>query len=278
MSSTATATHPVMPASEPMVTVDSKPVTLRRSITAEWIKFRTLRSTLAVLAVAVVGLVVIALIVAFNTRHLTAKIQPDDAVPSSTLQGYYLGQLLIGALGVLFVTGEYSTGMIRSTFAAVPKRLPVLWAKLIVFAAITTTAMVATCLIAFVTAQGLLSHYRTGYSLGDAGVLRIVIGTGLYLTLVGIIGAMLGWIVRSTPGSLIAYIALILVLPGIFANVLGGWGKHVAEFMPSEAGGAFIRSISEPPTLSPWTGLGVLILWVLAGVAIAAVQLRRRDA
>ena len=58
-------------------------------------------------------------------------------MPSATLQGYYLGQLLIGALGVLFVTGEYSTGMIRSTFAAVPKRLPVLWAKLVVFVAVT---------------------------------------------------------------------------------------------------------------------------------------------
>jgi len=275
--SAATLTPPAQPGQSTTAVV-SHPVTLRRAVTAEWLKFRTLRSTLAVLAASIVGIIVIALIVAFNTRHLSAKIQPEDLVPSATMQGYYLGQLLIGALGVLFVTGEYSTGMIRSTFAAVPKRLPVLWAKLAVFVVITAVSMIATCLVAFLAAQALLSHYRTGYSLGDAGVLRIVIGTGVYLTLVGVIGAMLGWIVRSTPGTLVAYIALILVLPGIFGNVLGSWGKHVAEFMPSEAGGSFIRSFTEPPSLSPWTGLAVMVLWAVLGVAVAAFEIRRRDA
>ena len=109
-------------------------------------------------------------------------------------------------------------------------------------------------------------------------MLRVVLGTGVYLTLVGLIGASMGWIVRSTPGSLVAYIALILVLPGIFGNVLGSWGKHVAEFMPSEAGGSFIRSFTEPPSLHPWTGLAVMALWTVLGILIAAIQLRRRDA
>ena len=258
--------------------VDSEPVNLRRTINAEWIKFRTLRSTLGVLAAAVVGMLVVAMLVAYNTRHIGANIQPDDIVPSSTLQGYYLGQLLIGALGVLFVSGEYSTGMIRSTLAAVPKRLPVLWAKLIVFVAVTATSMVAISLIAFLSAQGLISHYRTGYSLGDPGALRVVIGTGVYLTLIGVIGAMIGWIVRSTPGSLVAYIALILVVPVIFANVLGTWGKNIAQYLPSMAGGSFIRSLTESPSLSPWTGLGVLAAWAVAAIALAAFVLRRRDA
>ena len=258
--------------------VDSEPVSLRRTIKAEWIKFRTLRSTLGVLAAAVVGMIVVALLVAYNTRHIGANIQPDDVVPSSTLQGYYLGQLLIGALGVLFVSGEYSTGMIRSTLAAVPKRLPVLWAKLIVFIAVTATSMITISLIAFVSAQGLISNYRTGYSLGDPGALRVVIGTGVYLTFVGVIGAMIGWIVRSTPGSLVAYIALILVVPVIFGNVLGTWGKNIAQYLPSMAGGSFIRSLTESPSLSPWTGLGVFFIWVVAAIAIAAFVLRRRDA
>jgi ABC-2 type transport system permease protein len=258
--------------------VDSQPVNLRRTINAEWIKFRTLRSTLGVLAAAVVGMIVVALLVAYNTRHIGANIQPDDIVPSSTLQGYYLGQLLIGALGVLFVSGEYSTGMIRSTLAAVPKRLPVLWAKLIVFVAITAASMIAISLIAFVSAQGLISHYRTGYSLGDPGALRVVIGTGVYLTFIGVIGAMIGWIVRSTPGALVAYIALILVVPVIFGNVLGTWGKNIAQYLPSMAGGSFIRSLTESPSLSPWTGLGVFFVWVVAAIAIAALVLRRRDA
>jgi ABC-2 type transport system permease protein len=258
--------------------VDSEPVNLRRTINAEWIKFRTLRSTLGVLGAAVLGMFVVAMLVAYNTRHIGPNIQPDDVVASSTLQGYYLGQLLIGALGVLFVSGEYSTGMIRSTLAAVPKRLPVLWAKLIVFVAVTATSMIVISLIAFLSAQGLISHYRTGFSLGDPGVLRVVIGTGVYLTLIGVIGAMIGWIVRSTPGALVAYIALILVIPVIFGNVLGTWGKNIAQYLPSMAGGSFIRSLGEPPNLSPWTGLGVFVLWVVAAIIVAAIVLRRRDA
>ena len=237
-----------------------------------------LRSTLGVLAAAVLGMPVIALIVAFNTRRLTPRLQFDDILPSSTLQGYYLGQLLIGALGVLFVTGEYSTGMIRSTLAAVPKRLPVLWAKLAVFMSVSAVSMVVISVVSFTAAQGLLSRYRTGYSLGDPGVLRVVIGTGIYLTMLGALGAVIGWIVRATPGSLVAYIALVLVLPAIFGNVLGNWGKHVAQYLPSEAGGSFIRSFREPPSLTPWIGLLVLCLWLVAGVAVAAVELRRRDA
>ena len=254
------------------------PVTFGRVLNSEWIKFRSLRSTVAVLGAAVLGMVVIGLLVAYNTRHLTANIQADDAVPSSPLQGYYLGQLLIGALGVLFVTGEYSTGMVRSTMVAVPRRLPVLFAKLVVFVVVTAVAMIAISVVAFVSAQGLISHYRTGYSLSQSGVLRVVLGTGVYLALVGLIGAALGWIVRSTPGALVAYIATILVLPVIFGNVLGTWGKDIAEYMPSEAGRSFVSSLREPHMLSPWTGLLVLMLWVVLGTVVAAVQLTRRDA
>ncbi len=258
--------------------VASEPYSLATAVASEWIKFRTLRSTLAVLGGAVIGMFGIALIVAYNTRHITRNIQADDHVASSTMQGYYLGQLLIGALGVLFVTGEYSTGMIRSTLAAIPTRIPVLWAKLIVFVAVTAVSMISICLVAFISAQAVISHSRVGYSLGDHGVLQVVIGTGVYLTLIGVIGAMLGWIVRSTPGALVAYIAVILVLPILFGSVLGTWGKDIAKFMPTEAGGSFVRSIREPDTLAPWTGLGVLAAWAVLGVIVAMVELRRRDA
>jgi ABC-2 type transport system permease protein len=180
-------------------------------------------------------------------------------------------------LGVLFVTGEYSTGMIRSTMVAVPRRLPVLWAKLLVFLTVTAVSMIVASLVAFLAAQALLSRYRPGFSLGGPGVLRVVLGTGIYLTLVGLIGMALGWIVRSTPGALVAYIATVLVLPAIFANVLGSWGKDVAQFLPSQAGASFSTSLHEPPALAPWTGLGVMALWVVGGFLVAAVALRRRD-
>ena len=237
------------------------PVTLPRVVAAEWLKFRTLRSTLAVLAAAMVGMVAIALVVALNTRRVTAGLDANDLTPSATLQGYYLGQLLIGALGVLFVSGEYSTGMIRSTLVAVPRRLPVLLGKLVVFVAVVLVAMGVACFVAFLASQALLAHYRPGYSLGDPGVLRVVAGTAVYLTLVGVIGAAWAWIVRSTPGALVAYFATIVVVPVLFASVLGSWGRRVAEFLPSQAGAAFSTSVGEPPSLSPWAGLGVMVLW-----------------
>jgi ABC-2 type transport system permease protein len=255
----------------------ARPVTFRRVVASEWLKFWTLRSTRAVLAAAVLGMIAIALIVAANTRHLTPRVQAEDLVPSATLQGYYLGQLLIGALGVLFVTGEYSTGMIRSTMAAVPRRLPVLLAKLAVFLVVTATSMIIVSVVAFLAAQAVLARDRPGYSLSEPGVLRVVIGTGVYLTLVGLIGMALGWIVRSTPGALVAYIATILVLPALFGNVLGSWGKHIAEYLPSQAGASFSTSIHEPPSLAPWPGLATMAAWVVLGLVIAAVELRRRD-
>jgi ABC-2 type transport system permease protein len=258
--------------------VESQPVTTRRVIISEWIKFKTLRSTWSVLGVAVLGMVVFGLLVAYNTRHLTSNLQPNDIAPSATLQGMYLGQLLLGALGVLFVSGEYSTGMIRSTLAAVPKRVPVLWAKLVVFVAITATAMIVISFVAFLSAQGLLSHYRPGYSLGDPGVLRVVVGTGVYLTLVGVIGAVLGWIVRSTPGALVAYVGVVLVLPVLFGDALGNWGKNVGKFLPSSAGMRFAESIPDGYSVTPWWGLVVLVGWVLLGLAVAIALLRRRDA
>ncbi|WP_375494042.1 ABC transporter permease [uncultured Jatrophihabitans sp.] len=253
-------------------------VSFAGAVSAEWIKFRTLRSTLAVLGAAMLGMLVIGVIVGFNTRHLTRNLQPDDVVQSSTLQGYYLAQLLIGALGVLFVSGEYGSGMIRSSFAAVPRRLPVLWAKIIVFVVVTFPAMLLMCFVTFLAAQGVISSARPGFSLGDPGVLRVVVGTAGYLTLIGVLGGMLGWIVRNTPGALVAYFATVLVLPVIFGNVLGTWGKDIAQFMPSNAGSSFAASLPESPSLSPTIGLIVLLAWVAVAVAIAAAQLSRRDA
>ena len=248
---------------------------MRRVIGSEWIKFRTLRSTLVVLAAAMLAMVAIALIIGYNTRDLAGIPDPEDRVPSATLQGYYLGQLLIGSLGVLFVTGEYSTGMIRSTFAAVPRRLPVLWAKLVVFVMVTMTA---TSLVAFVAAQSVISSSRPAFSLSDPGVLRVVIGTAVYLTLLGVIAAALGWIMRSTPGALVAYVATILVIPVLFSTVLGSWGKDVAKYLPTQAGASFSTTLGQFIGLGPWTGLAVLVAWAVGAFAVAATLLRRRDA
>ena len=223
-------------------------------------------------------MVLVAMIVGWNTRTISAALDPEDIVSSAVLQGYYLGQLLIGALGVLFVSGEYSTGMIRSTMSAVPRRTPVLIAKTIVFLTVTAVTIIPACVIAFVSGQAIISHTRTGYSLGDPGVLRLVLVTGFYLVCIGLVGgASNGWLVRNTPGALVSYFALVLVLPGIFGNVLGNWGKDIAQYFPSEAGRSFVSSLQLPYTLTTWTGFTVLIAWVVIGLAASEFSLRQRD-
>jgi len=257
--------------------VHSEPVTLTRAVNSEWIKFRTLRSSWAILGAGILAMLFFAAIVGLEVRHLKPDLQPADISPSGTLQGYYLVQLLIGALGVIFVSGEYGTGMIRSTMTAVPKRVPVLWAKLLVFVAIIAISMILVSFAAFFVGQAVISSTRPAFSLGSPGALRVVVGTGLYLTLLGTIGAGLGWIVRNTAGSLVSFVTLALVLPVLFGDALGHWGKHVGEFFPTAAGAAFSNSVPEQPSLSPWVGLSVMAAWAVITLVVGYWALRRRD-
>jgi ABC-2 type transport system permease protein len=253
------------------------PVTQTGVIASEWLKFRSLRSTLLVLAAAVVGMIVFAAIIAYNTRNPVGQ-DPEDLVASGPLQGYYLGQLLMGALGVLVVSSEYSSGMIRATLAAVPKRLPVLVGKTVVFTVVVGVSMTVASVAAFFVAQAVLSGYRPTATLADGSTLRVIIGTGIYLTLIGLVGSALAWIVRSTPGALVATVAVILVLPVLFEVVFPSWGDYIGAYLPTGAGQSFSTNLAQPHALPPWVGLGVMVAWVSAGLVVAAVVLKRADA
>jgi len=252
-------------------------VTLPRVVASEWAKIWSLRSTPLVIMAAMLAMAAFGAIIGHNTRH-PAGLDPEDLVASGPLQGYCLGQLLIGSLGVLVVSGEYSTGMVRATFAAVPRRLPVLLAKLIVFTAVVACAMVAASVAAFFIAQAFLSGYRPTYALSEPDVLRVVVGTGVYLTLIGLLGGAIGWIVRSTPGALVTLFAVILVLPVLLLLFHGAWADHASAWLPTGAGAAFSTSLHTPGELAPWTGLAVMVTWVAAAYAVAAFLLHRRDA
>ena len=253
------------------------PVTLGGVVASEWLKFRSLRSTVLVLAAAVAAMVVFGGVIAFNTRN-PAGLDPEDVVASGPLQGYYLGQLLMAALGVLVVSGEYSSGMIRATFAAVPTRTPVLIAKTVVFTVVVGISMVAASVAAFLVAQAVLSGHRPTYSLSDGSTLRVVVGTGVYLTLIGLLGSALAWVARSTPGALIATYAVILVLPILFELVFPSWGDYIAAYLPTGAGQSFSTNLPQPHALSPWTGLALMAAWVTAAMVAAGAVLKRSDA
>ncbi|MEO6512423.1 MAG: ABC transporter permease, partial [Nocardioides sp.] len=100
----------------------------------------------------------------------------------------------------------------------------------------------------------------------------------VYLTLVGLIGSVFGWLVRSTPGALVATLAVILVLPILFGLVFPSWGSYIAAYLPTGAGQSFSTSLAQPHALSPWVGLAVMVAWVAAGLVASAVVLQRRDA
>jgi ABC-2 type transport system permease protein len=246
---------------------------------SEWIKFRTLRSSWLTLAGAILVMFVFGAIFGASTSTANwAKLGADSKAATGSLGGDQVAELIIGVLGVLLVTGEYATGMIRSTFAAIPRRLPVLAAKSGVMAAISLATMTAASFGAYFIAQAFLSSHGHGSSLSDPGALRAVAGVGIYLALIGALGSALGWIVRSTAGGISALVGIILILPPIVGLLPSGIGDTITKYLPSEAGGAFITTTHHAGTLSPWAGLGVVTLWVAGAFAAATVLVRRRDA
>ena len=179
-------------------------VTQLRVLRSEWTKLRSLPSTAWSLLTAV------ALIVGFGALYAMVRVtrpprQPADLAsfdPTAiSLTGVHLAQLAIGVLGVLLVTGEYATGMVRTSFAAVPRRLPVLWGKAITFALTTLTLCVPASFAAFLVGQSILSSERLGTTLDHPGTARAVLGSALYLAAVGLLGLGLGALLRNTAGA-----------------------------------------------------------------------------
>ena len=188
----------------------------------------------------------------------------------------FLAQLAIGVLGVLLISGEYSTGMIRATLAAVPKRLPVLWAKAGVFSVVAAVLMIAASFAAFLGGQALLGSHGT--TLAGAGVTRAVVGAGLYLTVVGLLGIALGFIIRNTAGAIATLFGVLLVLPVLGEVLPSTWAKHITPYLPSNAGQAVMSVHQAPGDLAPWTGFAVFCCYAAAAIIAGAVLLRRRDA
>jgi ABC-type transport system involved in multi-copper enzyme maturation permease subunit len=257
------------------------PVSRTSAIRSEWVKLTTLRSTWLTLGFAFLGMIAVGAIAGGATNAQWADMHPGElahfnAVDTSLL-GVNLAQLAIGVLGVLVVTGEYSTGMIRSSLAAVPRRTPVLTAKLAVFSLATLISMTVASFAAFFLGQALLGTHGT--TIGSTGAFRAVVGVALFLTTVAVIAVALGFIVRSTAGGIAGVVALFLVIP-VIGNILPQtWQDHLLPYLPSNAG---LSLYSVAPdlggALSPSAAFLDLVVWAAVAVAIALRVLRRRDA
>jgi hypothetical protein len=257
-------------------------VTQLRVVLSEWTKLHSLRSSRWSLLVA--GLLTVGFPLLFATilsnrwSHLSPRERAHRQPLDVALSGVNVAQLAIGVLGVLLITGEYSTGMIRSTFVAVPKRLPVLWAKTIVYAAVTLALTVPAVLVGFFGSQAILrNHHILELSFSHPGVARTVLGGAVYLTLVGVFALGLGAILRNTAGGIATFAAIMFVIPPLLNILPSDWNNAINPYLPSTAGNAIFSLTHGSDTLAPWPGFALFCGYTALSLAIAAVLLVRRD-
>lgn len=257
-------------------------VTQARVVVSEWTKLHSLRSTrwsLLVATVLTIGFsVLFAAVTSARWGHMSLHERLDRKPLDIALAGVNVSQLAIAVLGVLMITGEYSTGMIRATFTAVPKRLPVLWAKLGMYAVVSFALMLPSVLIAFFASQAILDrHHILQISFSATGVARSVVGGALYLMLVGVFALAIGAILRNTAGGIATFAAIFFVIPPLLNVLPTSWMNAINPYLPSEAGRSVFSLTHGAHSLAPGPGLALFAGYCAFAIAIAAVLLVTRD-
>jgi ABC-2 type transport system permease protein len=245
---------------------------------SEWTKFVSLRSsrwTLVGFALIGVGLgILISALSGAHWPHASAETRADWDPTNNTLAGLIPGYLVIPVLGLLMMTSEYSSGSIRSTFAAVPKRVMVLAAKTIVFAASALVVVEAVTFVTFLAGQRVMGTAPHA-SLGQPGVLRALILSGAFLVLMGLFGLGLATIIRRSGAAVAVYAGVAVVLPNVLGALPGNlWRFGPITILANSEGAVKIL----PGALSPWTGFAVMAVYAAVALAVGAVLLVRRDA
>jgi ABC-2 type transport system permease protein len=252
---------------------------------SEWTKIRSVRSTvwsLILLVVLTLGItILITAITSAQWNKIGAasraqiRVDPTSGILSAGLQ---FGQLTIIVLGVLVITSEYSTGVIRASLLAVPRRLPMLAAKGIVFTALTLVVGEIVMFASFFIGAAIL-HSHVSVSLSSPNVARAVVGGGLYLAVLGLFALSIGALVRHTAGAITGVVAFVIVLEPLSALIPGTWGDHIHDYLPTVAGRLIIQTArTSGQVLSAWQGFGVFCLWTAALLIAAGILLVRRDA
>ena len=258
-------------------------VTFPRVLRSEWTKLWSLRSTRWVLLVSFIAMAapgpIIAAVQMARWAHLSAQDRATFDAINTGVGGWHLAQLGIGVLGVLIISGEYSTGMIRSSLMAVPRRLPVLAAKVLVYAGVAFVLMlVATCISYFVT-QAIVTGHHLQHGIGDPGALRVLLGTVLFLTVMGTMCVGLGGWVRNSAGGIAAFVGLIFVVSGVVAILPTSIANSVSPYLPFNAGSAVAtHHFDNSHHLSPWGGFALFCGYTLVILVGASITMMRRDA
>jgi ABC-2 type transport system permease protein len=256
-------------------------------LSSEWTKIRSVRSTAWTLIIFVV--ITLGFTALFTWLTVANWNGPKAAARNARVvldpvgfilgAGLGLGQLTLCVLGVLVITTEYSTGVIRSSLLAVPRRLWMLAAKCVVFAVLLFVLGEIISFGSFFIGAAIL-HSHVPVSLSDHNVTRAVFGSGLYLTVLGLFSLAIGGIIRHTAGAITTAIGVVFVLPILSGLLPSSWGAHVNGYLPEQAG--TLIGQANPPAggnvLSAWEGFGVFCLWAVVLLAIAAYLLQKRDA
>jgi ABC-2 type transport system permease protein len=255
------------------------------ALRSEWTKLRSVRSTMwSLLAMAVIAVGLMSLI-SWSLVRRWDRLDPGahqelTQHPLNIILGrpIFIAQLVVAVLGVMVISAEYTTGMIRSTLQAQPRRLTVLLAKIMVFAVLMLVVGEILSFAAFAVGSRILAS-RITVNLNDPGVLRSVAGAGLYLAVLGLFSLAFGAILRHTAGAITAVVGWILILANLTQLLPDSWGHHINAWMPTNAGQLIMQPTQQPDDLlSPWQGLAVFAGWTVLLLLLAAVLLDRRDA
>ena len=253
--------------------------TLPRAVRAEWIKLWSVRSTgWSVAAMVALGAGLTTLVCALVAPDLAAGMT-GEPVGAFITWGLLFAQVTAVVLGALTVTGEYGTGMIRATLAANPRRGTVLLAKALVLAGTLFVAGVVTAVLGWLGGNAFLSAEGIGISLGDEGMLRSLLGSGLYMAGLGLLAMAAGLLLRSTAAVVSVVLALVFVVGNLVMLLPGALGEWLTKLMPGNAGSRIATPESfTPMLLDPWPGFTVFAAEVAVVLAVGAVTFRRRDA
>ena len=261
---------------------------LRGAIASEFTKIRSVRSTYWALAAMVIITIGISALLswgrvqdyasqpAFVQAHMALRIR--SRATEFSMFGLILGQLVIAVLGALTITAEYSTGMIRTSLSVMPHRGTVYTAKAVVFTAVALVAGLVTSFGSYFIGQAIFATHHLNSSLGQPGVLRAVIGGGLFLGACGLLSFGIGALLRHTAGAITASVALLFVLFVLSGFLPSSWAEHVDKWIPFNAGGAIWENLSGVNMFSPWVGFGVFCCYAAAAVIAGGILFHVRDA
>lgn len=249
-------------------------VTPARVLRGEWIKLISLRSTYVTVALTAIAIIGFGMLTSYSASNVSGGFRLRANVP---LEGIMFAQLVIGVLAVVTVTSEYHSGLIRATLAAVPTRRPVFWAKAALLVAVAFVTGVVAGAIAFLAAMAIMPH-DVSLSFGQPGAVTDLLGAGLYLAVIALLAAGIGFIIRSTAGSLATVFAIMLVLPIIGQLLHSHWGQTLASYLPTNAGSRVMDLDMTELTLGHWTGFAVFAGYAAVALLLGFVLLRRRDA